>query len=69
VKPRALNFLCGAGGATIGLQLAGFYVTGVDIKATTRHVGDALQQPAATTFPLDGLISFGRDGPVNVPVE
>jgi hypothetical protein len=55
VKPRALNFFCGAGGATLGLQLAGFHVTGVDFRPQPRHVGDAFQQAAATTFPLDGF--------------
>ncbi len=29
---RALDLFCGAGGATKGLQRAGFHVTGIDIK-------------------------------------
>ena len=32
MKPRALDLFCCAGGATRGLQEAGFHVTGVDIK-------------------------------------
>jgi DNA (cytosine-5)-methyltransferase 1 len=41
VKPRALDLFCGAGGATRGLQLAGFHVTGVDIAEQPNYCGDA----------------------------
>lgn len=50
---RALDCYCGAGGATRGLQLAGFHVTGIDIKAQPRYVGDAFIQADATNPPLD----------------
>ncbi len=54
-KPRALDLFCGAGGAARGLQLAGFHVTGVDIKAQPRYAGDAFHQGDAMEFPLEGF--------------
>ena len=50
---RALDLFCGAGGATRGLQLAGFHVTGVDMKRSPRYVGDSFVQADVFASGLD----------------
>ena len=49
-RPRLLDAFSGAGGAARGYQLAGFHVTGVDIRPQPRYVGDAFVQGDAIAY-------------------
>lgn len=51
---RALDLFCCAGGATKGLQMAGYHVTGVDIKRSPRYCGDDFVLGDALEVDLDG---------------
>ncbi len=54
MKLKAMDLFCGAGGATKGLQRAGFYVTGVDVCNQPRYCGDAFIQGDALEVDLSG---------------
>lgn len=56
-RPRLLDLFSGAGGAARGYQLAGFHVTGVDIVAQKRYIGDEFHQADA----LEYLAAHGHE--------
>lgn len=62
-RPRILDLFCGAGGAARGYQMAGFHVTGVDIRPQPRYAGDEFVQADAMTFPLDGYDAIHASPP------
>lgn len=63
MRPRLLDLFCGAGGCARGYQMAGFHVTGVDIKPQPRYAGDVFIQADAMTFPLEGYDAIHASPP------
>lgn len=57
MRPTLLDAFCGGGGAARGYQLAGFEVTGIDIKAQPRYAGDHFVQGDA----LEYIREHGRE--------
>lgn len=55
---KALDLYCGAGGATRGLQRAGFHVTGIDRKAQSRYIGEEFFQVDITELHPSYLMTF-----------
>ena len=55
---RALDLFSGAGGATRGLQQAGYHVTGVDIRPQPHYIGDASCQGDAFDWLARDLSAF-----------
>lgn len=49
-RPRLLDAYCCAGGAARGYQMAGFHVTGIDIRPQPRYIGDAFVQGDAIEY-------------------
>lgn len=60
IMPTLLDLFCGAGGATMGYQRAGFRVTGVDIAPQKNYCGHEFIQADAMEIlsDLDRLASF-----------
>ena len=57
-KPIALDICCRKGGATRGLQRAGYYVIGVDVEDQPGYIGDAFWQVDGLKL-LDLLVHSG----------
>ena len=60
-KLRAIDLFCGAGGATKGLQLAGFNVVGVDLSPQPRYCGEKFIQADAMKFEICSFIGGSAD--------
>ena len=50
VRPKLLDCFSGAGGSARGYQMAGFHVTGIDIKPQPRYAGDVFIQGDALDY-------------------
>lgn len=62
-KPVAVDLFCGAGGVALGLQRAGFFVLGVDIKPQPNYIGDDFLQMDALDFRSWAFVDFAWASP------
>lgn len=58
-EPIALDICCRKGGATVGLQRAGFYVIGVDVEPQPGYPGDEFWQVDGLKVLSDLLTPYG----------
>ena len=54
-KLLAIDLFCGAGGASLGLKWAGFYVIGFDIKRPSAYAGDEFIQADIHDLPIKDM--------------
>lgn len=59
-RPEALDLYCCQGGASRGLQDAGFRVTGVDKDPQPRYCGDGFREADAVRYVLENLEEIRR---------
>lgn len=67
-RPRLLDLFCGAGGAGMGYERAGFDVTGVDWEPQPRYPFE-FRRNDALTIPLDGYDAYHASPPCQAHIR